>query len=126
MSEIAEPGDAALIDCEDSLLDIVAELGSLYRPQSEAETGTENTQEYLLSFLQWLDADRARLPESYRRRLQRALERFGVRGLDPGPELESALMWLFRSLSRLAELTPIVLAILERRLEHRDALHRTR
>jgi len=122
MAEIAEPGDAALIDCEDSLLDIVAELGSLYRPQSEAETGTENTQEYLLSFLQWLDAGRAGLSESYRRRLQRALERFGVRGLDPGPELESALMWLFRSLSRLAELTPIVLAILERRLEHRDAL----
>ncbi len=122
ISEIAEPGDAALIDCEDSLLDIVAELGSLYRPQSEADTGTENTQEYLLSFLQWLDADRAGLSESYRPRLQRALERFGVRGLEPGPELESALMWLFRSLSRLAELTPIVLAILERRLEHRDAL----
>ena len=122
MAEIAEPGDAALIGCEDSLLDIVAELGSLYRPQSEAETGIENTQEYLLSFLQWLDADRAGLSESYRRRLERALERFGVRGLEPSPELESALMWLFHSLSRLAELTPIVLAILERRLEHRDEL----
>jgi acetyl/propionyl-CoA carboxylase alpha subunit/acetyl-CoA carboxylase carboxyltransferase component len=122
MAEIAEPGDAALIACEDSLLDIVAELGSLYRPQSEAETGTENTQEYLLSFLQWLDADRARLSESYRQRLLRALGRFDVRGLEAGADLESALMWLFRSLSRLAELTPIVLAILERRLEHRDAL----
>ncbi len=127
LAEIADPADASLISCEDGLLDIFAELGSLYRPQTETEhddlaPSSENTQEYLVSFLQWLDADHAGLPEDYRARLERALERFGVRGLRRTPELEAALMWLFRSFARVSELSPIVLAILERRLTHRDAL----
>jgi acetyl-CoA carboxylase carboxyltransferase component/biotin carboxyl carrier protein len=127
LAEIADAADPSLLACEDGLLDIFAELGSLYRPQTETEyddlaPGGENTQEYLVSFLQWLDADRAGLPDEYCDRLERALERFGVRGLDHTPELEAALMWLFRSFSRLTELSPVVLAILERRLAHRDAL----
>jgi len=122
IAEIAAAGDPALIECEDGLLDIFSELGSLYRPQNEGDSGAEDTQEFLLSFLQWLDADRAGLPVSYRRRLERALERFGVHGLEPSDELRSALMWLFRSLSRLEELSQIVRAILERRLSDRDAL----
>ncbi len=128
LAEIADASDPSLLACEDGLLDIYAELGSLYRPQTETEhddlaPGVENTQEYLVSFLQWLDADRAGLPSEYRARLERALDRFGVRGLDRTPELEAALMWLFRSFSRLTELSPVVIAILERRLAHREALH---
>ena len=126
VAEIADPGDPVLLACEDRLLDIYAELGALYRPQTEADpdevTPTENTQEYLVSFLQWLDADRAGLPGDYRMRLRRALERFGVRSLDRRPELESALMRLFRSFARLGELSPVVAAVLERRLTHRVAL----
>ena len=49
-------------------------------------------------------------------------ERFGVHGLQRTPELESALYWLFRSVSRLGELSKVVIAILERRLANRDAL----
>ena len=127
LAEIADAADPSLLACEDGLLDIFAELGSLYRPQTEVEhddlaPSSENTQEYLVSFLQWLDADRAGLPDEYCARLERALDRFGVRGLGHTPELEAALMWLFRSFSRLTELSPVVLAILERRLAHRDAL----
>ncbi|HYN31739.1 MAG TPA: carboxyl transferase domain-containing protein, partial [Ilumatobacteraceae bacterium] len=127
LAEIAAPADAGLIECEDGLLDIYAELGALYRPQTEDEpdvvvSSVENTQEYLVSFLQWLDVDRAGLPDVYRWRLERALERFGVHGLQRTPELESALYWLFRSLSRLGELSKVVIAILERRLANRDAL----
>ena len=126
LAEIADPDDPALLSCEDGLLDIYAELGALYRPQTEAETDesapTEHTQEFLLSFLQWLDADLAGLPEGYRRRLERALGRYGVDGLARTPGLESALMWMFRSFARLDELSPVVLAILERRLTYRDAL----
>ena len=127
LAEIADPDDPALLTCEDSLLDIFAELGSLYRPQTAAEvdgyeTSAENTQEYLMSFLQWLDADRAGLPERYRARLHQALDRFGVPDLERTPELESALMWLFRSFGRLGELSPVVSAILQRRLDHRDEL----
>jgi acetyl/propionyl-CoA carboxylase alpha subunit/acetyl-CoA carboxylase carboxyltransferase component len=126
LAEIAAPDDPALLECEDGLLDIYAELGALYRPQTEAEmdssTPTEHTQEFLLSFLQWLDPDAAGLPAGYRRRLERALARYGVDGLARTPALEAALMWLFRSFDRLGELSPVVIAVLERRLLHRSAL----
>jgi len=127
MAEIAVPGDPALAECEDGLLDIYADLGALYRPQTEAEPDelavhTENTQEHFASFLQWLDADRAGLPAGYRAQLQHALERFGVSSLERSAALESAMMWLFRSFARLAELAPVVTAILQRRMANRDAL----
>ncbi len=126
LAEIAAPDDPALLECEDGLLDIYAELGALYRPQTEAELDesapTEHTQEFLLSFLQWLDPDLAGLPQGYRDRLERALGRYGVDGLDRTPTLESALMWLFRSFARLGELSAVVIAILERRLTYRHEL----
>ena len=109
-----------------SLLDLFADVGSLYRPRGEIEPEEAlvagSTQEYLLSYLQWLDADRAGLPDSYRRRLEHALLRYGVRGLDRTPELEEAVVWMFRSFRRVGELVPAVTAILERRLRHHAEL----
>ncbi len=128
LSEIAEVDDPDLLACEDGLLDIVADLGALYRPQTEIDPDDdlvqvrENTQEYLISFVQWMDAERARLPESYRERLLRALARYGVSDLDRDAELEAALTRLFRSFSRLAEISGLVVAILQRRLDHRSEL----
>ncbi len=126
LGEIAVPTDPALLRCEDSLLDLFADVGSLYRPRGELEPEealvTGSTQEYLLSFLQWLDADRAGLPDSYRRRLEQALSRYGLRGLERTPALEEAVVWMFRSFHRVGELTGAVTAILERRLRHRAEL----
>ena len=124
--EIAAPADTGLLHCEDELLDLFADVGSLYRPRgetdSEEELLTGSTQEYLLSYLQWLDADRAGLPDSYRRRLQQALLRYGVHGLDRTPQLEEAVVWMFRSFRRVADLAPAITAILERRLRYRHEL----
>jgi acetyl/propionyl-CoA carboxylase alpha subunit/acetyl-CoA carboxylase carboxyltransferase component len=126
LSEIADPVDADLLRCEDALLDLFADVGSLYRPRSELEPEEAligaSTQEYLLSYLQWLDADRAGLPDSYRRRLEQALLRYGVHGLDRTPELEEAVVWMFRSFRRVAELVPAVTAILKRRLRQHSEL----
>ena len=126
LSQTAAPADTDLMRCEDELLDLFADVSSLYRPRGEIDPEmallTGSTQEYLLSYLQWLDADRAGLPDSYRRRLEQALLRYGVRGLDRTPELEEAVVWMFRSFRRVAELVPAVTAILERRLRHRDKL----
>ena len=126
LGEIAPPADTELLRCEDSLLDLFADVGSLYRPRGEMEPEEEfvagSAQEYLLSYLQWLDADRAGLPDSYRQRLERALLRYGVRGLDRTPELEEAVVWMFRSFHRVADLAPAVTAILERRLRHQAEL----
>ena len=116
--------DPDLAHCEDSLLDLFADIASLYRPRTEDEDlggGDEepgNTQEYFVAFLQWLDADRAGLPGGYRRRLEAALARYGVTGLGRTRAMESALLWMFRSFARVPELAPAVTTILERRLTH--------
>ncbi len=126
LSETAAPADTDLLRCEDDLLDLFADVSSLYRPRGEIDPEdalvTGSTQEYLLSYLQWLDADRAALPDSYRRRLEQALHRYGVRGLDRTPELEEAVVWMFRSFRRVGELVPVVTAILERRLRQQTEL----
>ena len=126
LGEIAPAADTDLLHCEDSLLDLFADVGSLYRPRGETDPEEElvggSTQEYLLSFLQWLDADRAGLPDSYRRRLEQALQRYGVHGLDRTPELEEAVVWMFRSFRRAGELVGAVTTILERRLHHHAEL----
>ncbi|MGZ6797328.1 MAG: ATP-binding protein [Nocardioidaceae bacterium] len=120
LGEVSPPADAGLMRCEDGLLDVFAEVGSLYRPRTETQpddslTAT-STQEYLLAYLQWMDADRAGLPDAYRERLEAALARYGVAGLDRTPELDAAVVWMFRSFSRVGELAPVVASVLERRL----------
>ncbi len=120
LGEISPPDNAGLLRCEDGLLDLFAEVGALYRPRTETQpddalTAT-STQEYLLAYLQWLDPDRAGLPDTYRERLESALARYGVTGLDRTPELDAAVLWMFRSFSRVGDLVPVVLSILARRL----------
>ncbi|HET8661990.1 MAG TPA: biotin carboxylase N-terminal domain-containing protein, partial [Micromonosporaceae bacterium] len=126
LGEAAPPADPGLLHCEDGLLDLFAEVASLYRPRTETEPvngmATDTPQEYLLSYLQWLDPDRAGLPDSYRERLERALRRYGVATLHRTPALEEAVVWMFRSFSRVKELVPVVVGILERRLRHHASL----
>ena len=126
LSETAVPADPELLRCEDELLDVFADVSSLYRPRGETDSEealvTGSTQEYLLSYLQWLDADRADLPDSFRTRLEQALQRYGVQGLERTPELQEAVVWMFRSFRRVADLVPAVTAILERRLRHQAVL----
>ncbi|GID27459.1 ATP-binding protein [Paractinoplanes brasiliensis] len=128
LGETVPPADPGLRRCEDSLLDLFADVGSLYRPRGPADPDDAgvngSTQEYLLSYLQWLDADRAGLPDAYRRRLERALRRYGISGLDRTAELEEAVLWMFRSFRRLDDLAPVVTNILERRLRHHAELAR--
>ncbi len=120
LADVSPPGDAGLLQCEDGLLDLVAEVGALYRPRSDDDadgaTGTASSQEYLLGFLQWLDADRAGLPDSFRDRLLTVLAHYGVTSLERTPELYAATVWMFRSFSRVHELVPVVRSVLERRL----------
>ncbi len=126
MSEVSPPGDAGLLSCEDGLLDLFAEVGSLYRPRIETQPDDTltagGTQEYLLAYLQWMDVERAGVPDAYRERLARALERYGVTSFERTPDLEAAVVYLFRSFSRVADLAPVVASILERRLRAGEVL----
>ncbi len=129
LSAAATSRDTDLVARENEFIELFAELAALYRPRSGAEVNADpgladqvNTQEYVLAFLQWLDADLAGLPQGYRVRLEAALHRYGVTGLRRTPELESAVLWMYRSFSRVPELVPVVADILERRVKHADAL----
>ncbi|MDQ1289602.1 MAG: hypothetical protein QG622_3168, partial [Actinomycetota bacterium] len=111
--------DPRLLTCEDAFLDLYADLASLYRPVSETVDGdipVHGTQEYLHAYLQWLDPDRAGLPDGYRERLARALARYHVTGFRRTPALESAAVRLFRSVDRVRELADAVTVVLRRRL----------
>ena len=118
--------DPELVGAENALLDLFSDLGALYRPRTEAENpdqmADDNTQEYFLSYLQWLDADQAGLPERYRKRLGAALARYGVAGLSRTKALEAATVWLYRAFARIPEIAPAIVAILNRRLTHHDEL----
>jgi acetyl/propionyl-CoA carboxylase alpha subunit/acetyl-CoA carboxylase carboxyltransferase component len=126
LGELSPPADPGLLRCEDGLLDLFAEVSALYRPRTETQFGdaltSASTQEFLLAYLQWLDPDRAGLPDAYRARLVTALARYGVDGLERTPALEAAVLWMFRSFSRVGELIPVVMSILERRLRARRNL----
>jgi acetyl/propionyl-CoA carboxylase alpha subunit/acetyl-CoA carboxylase carboxyltransferase component len=128
LGEVTPPADPGLLRCENSLLELYADVGSLYRPRGPADPDdgamVGSAREYLLSYLQWLDTERAGLPDEYRSRLERALRRYDVAGLDRSPELEEAVLWMFRSFRRVGELAPVITNILERRLRHHDELAR--
>ncbi|MBW3087032.1 hypothetical protein KEM60_03262 [Austwickia sp. TVS 96-490-7B] len=120
----ADPTSNELHTAEDALLDLFADLGSLYRPRTETRTSDpddttafSNTQEYFLTYLIWLDADRAGLPLRYRARLERALNRYGIHTTSDPAALDEATFWLHRSFSRVPAMVPLVIHILQRRLD---------
>ncbi|HZU54911.1 MAG TPA: carboxyl transferase domain-containing protein [Actinocrinis sp.] len=121
--------DAALLRAEEEFLDLFADVSGLYRPQPEAHDGNSSeagqdasAHEYLLSYLQWLDPERADLPPRFIARLKRALARYGVHSLERSPQLEEAVFWLYSSVLRADLLAPTAAAVLERRLSRHDAL----
>ncbi|MBK9476150.1 MAG: hypothetical protein IPL94_07855 [Tetrasphaera sp.] len=122
--EESDPGDPVLLAREDAILDLYAELAALYRPRTEAESasddlpGAGNAQEYLHAFLQWLDPDRAGIPDRYRKRLVSVLARYDGTTLQDSDGLLDATVWMFRAFSRVPELTSLVVEMLGRRLRH--------
>jgi acetyl/propionyl-CoA carboxylase alpha subunit/acetyl-CoA carboxylase carboxyltransferase component len=126
LGEAPPAADAGLLACEDSLLDLFADVCRLDQPRggdvADKAFAAGSAQEYLLLYLQWLDPDRAGLPEEYRRRLERVLRQYGLSGLERNAELEETVVWLFRSSRRAAEFVPAITTILDRRLRHHGAL----
>jgi acetyl/propionyl-CoA carboxylase alpha subunit/acetyl-CoA carboxylase carboxyltransferase component len=119
------PADPDLLACENEFLDLFTEIAAMYRPRPAdglEDALVTSTQEYLLSYLQWLDPERAGLPDEFTERLERALARYGVDGADRSPATEAAVVWMFRSFSRIGALAPVVSTILTRWLDNADAL----
>ncbi|AKU15054.1 carboxyl transferase domain-containing protein [Luteipulveratus mongoliensis] len=83
-----------------TLLDILADFADLSRnrPASDedhTELAVHSPREHFHTYLQSLDADRAKLPESFRTKLLRVLRHYGIDSLDRTPELEEAVFRIF-------------------------------
>ena len=111
---------------EEDLLDLFADIAALTRPEPEIAAVDAvvppAAREYLLGYLASLDPDRANLPDWFRARLSRALGRYGTSSLTRTVELEDALVWLYRSSTRLASAASLVTAVLDRRLARKGGL----
>ena len=116
---------------ETQVLRIFADLAALSRNRRGGVDGPDddrepeearNPQEYLYAYLRSRDAEAEGLPESFQARLRQALAHYGVTDLDPGPELDAALYRMFLAHRRAVAHVPVVLALLQWRLQHPEAL----
>jgi acetyl-CoA carboxylase carboxyltransferase component/biotin carboxyl carrier protein len=110
------PDDPGVLRSEQELLEIFADVAALSRrvPDDAEDEHARSSQEHLLTYLAFLDPERSGVPEHFVTQLQTALARYGVRSLARTPELEQALVRLYRSAGRMPATAPIVIAILDR------------
>jgi acetyl/propionyl-CoA carboxylase alpha subunit/acetyl-CoA carboxylase carboxyltransferase component len=128
--------DPGVLAGETAVLRIFADLAALSRNRRVGADGPDddrepeearNPQEYLYAYLRSRDADAEGLPEAFRARLRQALAHYGVTDLEAGgplesAPLESALYRMFLAHRRASAHVPVVLALLQWRLQHPDAL----
>ncbi|SFN07508.1 Acetyl/propionyl-CoA carboxylase, alpha subunit [Pseudonocardia ammonioxydans] len=130
-------GDPAVLAGEMAVLRIFADLCALSRNRSETddETGeTErNPQEYLYAYLRSRDPEDEGLPESFQAKLRTALAHYGVTDLSadsaqsrsadaPLGDLGPALYRMFLAHRRAPQQVPVVLELLNWRLQHPESV----
>jgi acetyl/propionyl-CoA carboxylase alpha subunit/acetyl-CoA carboxylase carboxyltransferase component len=121
--------DPELRRAEDELLALFTDVHGLFEPRriDDDPEGQEwlSAQEYVLTYLRTLDAERGELPEWFVERLHRALAHHGVTSLERSAALDEAWLRIYHSHQRVQEQVAAVMRILERRLdappEHRGA-----
>ncbi len=119
------PDDEGTLRSEQELLEIFADVAALSRQvpeDGEEEEHPRSSHEHLLTYLSFLDPERSGIPGHYARQLRTAVARYGIQSLARTPELESALLRIFRSVGRMPAAAPIVMAILDRWRTGYDAL----
>ena len=123
--------DPELLHGELEILTIFADLAELSRnwPAAEREDLDEDDaervrspREHFRTYLHSLDVEREGLPETFVARLARALAHYGVHGLERTPELEEAVYRIFLAHQRAPSQVPVVMALLDRRLQQAEAL----
>ena len=124
MLDTAAPADADLLRDEQELLEIFADITELSRrvPEDPEDEHSRSDQEYFFTYLAFLDRERSGVPDYFVTELRRALARYGVTSLDRTPELEQAMLHMYRSLGRLQTVAPAVMAVLDRWRRQREQL----
>jgi acetyl/propionyl-CoA carboxylase alpha subunit/acetyl-CoA carboxylase carboxyltransferase component len=109
---------------EDEVLNIFVDICSLFHchPTVDEATGgeTPSAESFLFSYLHMLDKRGEELPPAFAAALQRAVAHYGVPTLDRSPELEEALLWIYKSHQHVEHHIGPVLAVLERRRAESD------
>ncbi len=120
--------DLQMLAREGEILRLFADLCVLSRRQhegDEVEAGlARSPQEYFATYLRAPGRSRTTLPPAFLDRLRRVLARYGVPRLEPSPELDEALLRIFRAQQRLGEAVPVVASMLERAIAERDLMMR--
>src|SRR5207247_10075330 len=111
------------------LLRSFADLSELARDRPALEADDEDAdlrvhvpRELFRSYLHSLDAERTGLPAAFNADLERALAHYGVRGLEPAPELEQAVYRIFLAHQRAPSQTRPISSLLYRRLRRQAEL----
>jgi len=104
---------------EDEILGVFVDICSLFRtnPKLTEDAEAPSTEAYLFSFLRMLDTHGGGLPEDFLSALQRTLAHYGIASLDRCPELEEALLWIYKSHQRVELQIGAIEGILARRLD---------
>jgi len=119
------PDDESVLRSDQELLEIFADAAALSRTvheDDEQEEHPRSSHEHLLTYLSFLDPERSGIPGNFVRQLRTALARYGIQSLTRTPELEQALLRIYRSVGRMPAAAPIVIAILDRWLRGYDLL----
>ena len=103
---------------EIALLGVFADLAELSRNRPAAEEQhtelrVHSSREHFHTYLQSLDVERGGLPESFSSRLQTVLGHYGVRDLEPTPELQDAVFRIFLA-QRSAADAQVAITLLQR------------
>ncbi len=115
------PADPVLLRAEQELIGIFTDVQALFRRRPTSEEGDEqdldrtSTEEHLFVYLRSVDSRGAGLPAAFLDKLSRALARYGVKSLDPSPDLREALVRLFKARARSEEQAAAITASLDRR-----------
>ncbi len=118
------PGDRELQRGEDEILSIFADISSLFRRtldpvEVEAEDiQVHSAEQDLLTYLRSHDSQQERLSPQFLDKLRCALTHYGVEGLDSSPELDAALLMIYKAHQHDKQQLAAITAILERRLAH--------
>ncbi|MFF0370665.1 carboxyl transferase domain-containing protein [Micromonospora sp. NPDC005087] len=112
--EATEAGHRPLAE-ELDLVDVFADLTELSRNRPTGEDGgahVRSAREYLHTYLQSLDVERAALPDSFQGKLAKALGHYGVTDLERSPQLEAAVFRIFLAQQRATADAAVVAALL--------------
>ncbi len=114
------PDDRDLFAEENRLLRVFADLLPLFKSESGDDLVT--AEEYLQTYLRSIEARGDRLPSTFVDKLSAALSHYGIDDLTRSRQLEEALFFLYKARGRLGLSAEVVFDLLERRLQHAEAI----